>query len=124
MAITTAHDAPASTPSSPGSASGLRVWPCIRAPATPSAMPTAMASTVRGTRSACTIVAASDPSSWNSTSTTVPSGIGAAAQRQAQQRRGAERQDQERPAPGPSRGVPPAAPAPAGCSTMLVDMEG
>ena len=74
--MTTAHDAPASMPSSPGSASGLRVWPCIRAPATPSAMPTAIASTVRGTRSACTIVAASDPSSWNSTSTTVPRGIG------------------------------------------------
>jgi hypothetical protein len=39
-------------------------------------MPTVIASTVRGSRSAWTIVAASDPSSCSSTSTTVPSGIG------------------------------------------------
>ena len=62
-------------PSSPGSASGLRVWPCIRAPATPRATPTAIARTVRGTRRPWMIVDASEPSGWRSTSMTVPSGM-------------------------------------------------
>ncbi len=49
-AITTAAEAPALTPSRPGSASGLRVSACISAPATPIAAPTAIPSSVRGTR--------------------------------------------------------------------------
>src|SRR5690349_7288847 len=61
MASTTANAAPALTPSSPGSASGLRVCPCISAPATPSATPTASATSVRGARSARTITSASVP---------------------------------------------------------------
>lgn len=50
MAETTAADAPALTPSSPGSASGLRVSACITAPARPSALPTISPRTVRGIR--------------------------------------------------------------------------
>ena len=46
---------PASTPRSAGSASGLRVTPCITAPARPSAAPTSRPTTVRGTRSARTM---------------------------------------------------------------------
>ena len=55
--MTTAADAPALTPSSPGSASGLRVSACISAPASPSATPTAIPSSVRGTRRSRTIAA-------------------------------------------------------------------
>lgn len=54
MASTTANDAPAFTPRSPGSASGLRVTACITAPLTPSATPTSNATTVRGRRSSRT----------------------------------------------------------------------
>src|SRR5215213_10269756 len=59
MASTTASEAPAVTPSRPGSPSGLRVCPCMSAPATPSARPTSSPSAVRGTRSRRTITAAS-----------------------------------------------------------------
>ena len=47
---TTASDAPELTPRMPGSASGLRVTPCITAPDSPSAAPTSSASSVRGIR--------------------------------------------------------------------------
>ncbi len=50
MPMTTASDAPMLTPRMPGSASGLRVTPCITAPDSPSAAPTSTASTVRGIR--------------------------------------------------------------------------
>lgn len=50
MPITTASEAPMLTPRMPGSAKGLRVTPCITAPARPSAAPTSIASTVRGMR--------------------------------------------------------------------------
>ena len=50
MPVTTNSDAPVVTPRMPGSASGLRVTPCMTAPARPSAAPTIIASTVRGTR--------------------------------------------------------------------------
>ena len=43
-------EAPALTPSSPGSASGLRVTACITAPATPRAVPTSTPRMVRCTR--------------------------------------------------------------------------
>ena len=52
---TTNSAAPALTPRMPGSASGLRVTPCITAPANPSATPTSSPTIVRGTRSDRTI---------------------------------------------------------------------
>ena len=55
MPMSTASAAPALTPSRPGSARGLRVTACMSAPATPSAMPARMATTVRGMRSRLTI---------------------------------------------------------------------
>ena len=59
---TTANAAPALMPRIPGSASGLRVTPCISAPAPPSAAPTSSPSSVRGTRRSRTIACASLPS--------------------------------------------------------------
>ena len=50
MPVTTHSEAPVVTPRMPGSASGLRVTPCITAPDRPSAAPTSMASSVRGIR--------------------------------------------------------------------------
>ena len=50
MPVTTASEAPMLTPRTPGSASGLRVTPCMTAPARPSAAPTSTASSVRGIR--------------------------------------------------------------------------
>ena len=47
---TTASAAPASTPRMPGSASGLRVTPCMTPPASPRAPPTPRPRSVRGTR--------------------------------------------------------------------------
>ena len=47
--------APALTPRMPGSASGLRVTPCMTAPPTPSAAPTSRPTIVRGMRSARTM---------------------------------------------------------------------
>ena len=61
MPTTTASAAPASTPRRPGSASGLRVTPCISAPARPRAAPTPRPSSVRGTRSSRTIRWSVDP---------------------------------------------------------------
>lgn len=64
-AVTTASDAPMLTPRMPGSASGLRVTPCITAPARPSAAPISTASTVRGIRltaAACSRVVSEPPS--------------------------------------------------------------
>ncbi|MNT04791.1 hypothetical protein D3C72_1393830 [compost metagenome] len=52
MPMTTASDAPMFTPRMPGSASGLRVTPCMMAPASPSAAPESRASSVRGRRTA------------------------------------------------------------------------
>ena len=52
---TTANEAPEFTPSRPVSAIGLRVYPWISAPPTPSAMPATIASTVRGTRTVRTM---------------------------------------------------------------------
>ena len=52
IASTIANAAPALMPRMPGSASGLRVSPCMQAPASPSAPPTASASRVRGSRAA------------------------------------------------------------------------
>ena len=49
MPITTASAAPVLTPRMPGSASGLRVTPCITVPATPRAAPARTASRVLGT---------------------------------------------------------------------------
>src|SRR5262245_58936448 len=53
--MTAPSDAPADTPSRPGSASGLRVRPCSTAPHRPSVAPTAIARTVRGSLSSVTI---------------------------------------------------------------------
>ena len=47
---TTASEAPMLIPRTPGSASGLRVTPCMTAPESPSAAPTSTARTVRGIR--------------------------------------------------------------------------
>src|SRR5918998_521414 len=76
MATTTASEAPASTPRMPGSARGLRVTPCIRPPARPSAMPTPSPSSVRGTRRLRTIRCSLEPSASTSASQTVSSEIG------------------------------------------------
>ncbi len=60
-----------------GSASGLRVTPCITAPATPSAAPASRPTTVLGTRLPMTISPTSSFRPGCSTaSNTVPSGIG------------------------------------------------
>ena len=61
---TTLSAAPELTPRIPGSARGLRVWPWIRAPATPSAAPTIMARMVRGSRSSATTRWLVETSSW------------------------------------------------------------
>ena len=58
----------------PGSASGLRVTPCISAPAAPSAAPTSSPSSVRGTRRSRTIACASLPSYAVNARTTSPNG--------------------------------------------------
>jgi hypothetical protein len=55
IAVMTPAAAPAFTPSSPGSASGLRVSACMSAPASPSELPTSTPSTVRGTRRSVTM---------------------------------------------------------------------
>ena len=55
MPITTNSAAPALTPRMPGSASGLRVSPCIIVPATPSAAPTSRPTIDAGTRNVRTI---------------------------------------------------------------------
>src|SRR5918998_2967156 len=78
MPSTTKKAAPASTPRMPGSASGLRVWPCISAPASPSAIPTPIPSTVRGTRSERTTTSFSVPVGDQMASHTGPIGIGLA----------------------------------------------
>lgn len=54
MAVTTAADAPALMPSSPGSASGLRVSAWSTAPASPRAAPASSPSRVRASRSSTT----------------------------------------------------------------------
>ena len=59
---TIAKVAPALTPRMPGSASGLRVRPCISAPERPSAAPTAKPRTVRSKRT-CTIACSGWPGS-------------------------------------------------------------
>ena len=74
-AITTAAEAPAFTPSRPGSASGLRVSACISAPATPIAAPTAIPSSVRGTRRLRMIASSCEEPECSSASTTSASGI-------------------------------------------------
>ena len=59
--ITTASDAPDSTPKIPGSASGLRVTACMVPPAIASDAPASSPSTVRGSRAtaaACSAVVA------------------------------------------------------------------
>ncbi len=61
MLSTIANAAPWVTPSSPGSARGLRVWPCMSAPATPSATPARMPSAVLGSRSERTMMSFSVP---------------------------------------------------------------
>ena len=50
IAITAPRAPPDETPMIPGSASGLRKRDCIVAPAVPSAAPTAIANTIRGSR--------------------------------------------------------------------------
>lgn len=65
MAVTTAAEAPALMPSSPGSASGLRVRAWSTVPESPSAAPTSSPSTVRDTRSPTT-TSPYVPVSWNS----------------------------------------------------------
>ena len=55
IAATMASAAPALIPRIPGSASGLRVSPCMSAPASPSAAPTSRPMSVRGTRRSVTI---------------------------------------------------------------------
>ena len=50
IASTIANDAPALMPRMPGSASGLRVSPCMQAPASPSAPPMTRARQVRANR--------------------------------------------------------------------------
>ena len=52
---TTAKAAPVVRPSRPGSASGLRVTPCMRAPASDRLAPTTTASMARGRRRFCTM---------------------------------------------------------------------
>ena len=75
MAITTAKAAPALMPRVPGSASALRVVPCISAPAAPSAAPTSSPSSVRGTRRSRTMACASLPSYAVKAATTSASGM-------------------------------------------------
>ncbi|CAM5464377.1 hypothetical protein SCALM49S_05449 [Streptomyces californicus] len=58
----TAKLAPALTPRTPGSASGLRVVAWISAPATPRATPTTMPSSVRSTREPLTVACDAEPS--------------------------------------------------------------
>ena len=83
-AVTTSDaDAPAFTPSSPGSPSGLRVRPWITTPATASAAPTSRPSCVRGTRDATT-VDTYDPSGCRHADHTSPSGSGLGADGDAQ----------------------------------------
>ncbi len=66
---------PAVTPITSGEASGLPSAPCSIAPATPSAAPTRIASTVRGSLSCSTICFSGPSSAWpSSASTTVLSG--------------------------------------------------
>src|SRR5690349_7776006 len=55
MASTTASAAPELIPRIPGPASGLRVMPCMTAPAIPNAVPARMPVTVRGIRM-CTMI--------------------------------------------------------------------
>ena len=76
-------DAPAFTPSSPGSPSGLRVSPWITTPATASAAPTSSPSSVRGMRDATT-VEVYEPSGCRQADHTSPSGIGFDADGDAQ----------------------------------------
>ena len=75
--ITSDADAPALTPSSPGSPSGLRVRPWITTPATASAAPTSSPSCVRGIREATT-VEANESSGVRHADHTSPSGTGLA----------------------------------------------
>src|SRR6478609_7308777 len=72
--VTTSEaEAPALTPSSPGSPSGLRVSPWMTTPATASAAPTSSPSSVRGMRDATT-VEVYDPSGCRHADHTSPSG--------------------------------------------------
>lgn len=61
-ASTTANAAPALTPRMPGSARGLRVMAWMRAPETPSAVPTSSPTTVRGRRRSRMITWSPEPS--------------------------------------------------------------
>ena len=72
---TTPKAAPALTPNRPGSASGLRVCPCMSAPAIPSASPTVRPSTVRGSRWVSSTVASGDRSPRKSAAKTCSGGI-------------------------------------------------
>jgi hypothetical protein len=74
IASTTANAAPALMPRIPGSASALRVTPCISAPAAPSAAPTSSPSSVRGRRRSRTIAWASLPPEPVNAPTTCPNG--------------------------------------------------
>src|SRR5690625_3083760 len=75
MARTTNRDAPALIPSRPGSASGLRVTPCISVPARPRAAPTSSPTAVRGSRwSRTTLWSLSPGTRAVRASTTAPSG--------------------------------------------------
>ena len=58
---TTANAAPELTPKMPGSASALRVCPCIKVPAIPRQSPIRTATTVRGNRRLRTITSGSEP---------------------------------------------------------------
>lgn len=75
MPRTTAIEAPALSPRIPGSASGLRVIPCITAPARPREAPTSSASTVRGTRPCTAASAIESGSGAVSAGQISPSGI-------------------------------------------------
>src|SRR5690625_1967972 len=64
MPTTTAAAAPAFRPRMPGSASGLRVMPCIAAPAVAKEAPTAMPATVRSSRAWITAWSVTSWSKW------------------------------------------------------------
>lgn len=78
MPIATDSAAPALTPSSPGSASGLRVSAWINAPEAPRAVPTSSPAIVRGRRRSRTIWCSLEPSNAVNASKTVQRGIGLA----------------------------------------------
>ena len=77
MASTAPSDAEALTPISPGSASGLRRYPCSAAPERPSVAPIISPSSARGRRTSLMISAIASDLSENSAAMLSPKAIAA-----------------------------------------------